>query len=151
LDSIPVDEQVFKNFFDESLTYFKSISDSASEELQMYDFFVENYKHKHLFHDYLHPTNLFLYEIFRRIVKKLWSIDLPCEDEEFLKKLKFDELCEWAQPILPPIKKHLGMTTSDVVPLFKGAQMIYVDCYDYYYIRMLPDNFYNYLKLKSDI
>ena len=124
---------------------------NLADELNMWDFIETWIKHKHLFHDYMHPTNIFFYELFRRLVRTVWQVELPEEDEEFLRMCDEHDLTHWAQPIIPSIKACLEMTTPDIVPIFHGDQKMYMDIYDYYYIRLLPDNFANYLRTKKNV
>lgn len=148
LDSIDYDHQYYDSFYSEKMQELKLSCDMA-DELNMWDFIEDKIKHTHLFHDYLHPTNIFFYELFRRLVRAVWEVELAEEDEEFLKKCEEHDLTQWAQPIIPSIKKRLDMTTPDIIPVFVGDQKMYMDVYDYYYIRILPDNFINFLKQKN--
>ena len=63
---IPRDELLL--FFDNELTKFKIIDDNS--DVDMFEYFINNYKIKQLFHDPFHPTNLFFYEMFRQIIIK---------------------------------------------------------------------------------
>ena len=111
----------------------------------MYDFLINNYKTKHLFHDVLHPTHIFIYEMFRQIVFKLTNYELSIDDPEFICIFENYELTHWSLPILPSIKTILDLEIPNIVPVF-FPEKIYMDVYDYYYIRLSHDNFENYLK-----
>lgn len=119
----------------------------------MTDYFLRHYKTKHLFHDPFHPTNTFIYEMFRQFIFKLTNHILPDDDPEFVKQTC--EMTTWAQPILPQIIKLLDMQQDLFEYCYKfeppklGEKMIYINIYDYYYIRLSTNNFDKYLsKLK---
>ena len=50
----------------------------------MFEYFINIYKIKQLFHDPFHPTNLFFYEIFRQFIFKLDDYELKYEDYDFI-------------------------------------------------------------------
>ena len=148
INSISIDNDRFDTYFREELVNFKKLDDNS--DVKMYDYFINNYKTKHLFHDVFHPTNLFLYEMFRQIVFKLTGHELVVEDMEFIKLLNDIEMTHWALPILPGVKKHLKIETPDVISVFfppdYADKKLYMDVYDYYYIRLSRTNFERYLK-----
>ena len=115
----------------------------------MYNYFIENYKNKQLFHDPFHPTNLFFYEIFRQIILKLLNYELNYEDNEFINSLDNIEMTHWALPILPIIKDYLELNLKEDIAIFYppdyGDKKLYMNIYDYYYIRLSKNNFENYL------
>ena len=111
----------------------------------MYEYFLKNFKSRHLFNDGFHPTNLFFYEIFRQIVLKLTGHELP-EDMEFIESLSSIEETHWTLPILPQIKKILKMNTSNHINVFYGDLKKTMTIYDYYYIRLSHKNFQDYLE-----
>jgi hypothetical protein len=147
INNIYIDEDVFLKHFREELDNFKKIDDNS--DITMYEYFINNYKTKNLFNDGFHPTNLFLYEIFRQIVFKLIGHELIMEDNEFIEQFNNIELTEWALPILPGVKKILDIKTSDKICVFFGNNKKCMSIYDYYYIRLSQTNFINYLTYSS--
>ena len=111
----------------------------------MYDYFINNYKDKLLFHDPFHPSNIFFYEIFRQLVQQICNYELMSEDEEFIKASANIEMHNWAMPILPIIKTHLELKLPDVVKTFAPEKAVKMDIYDYYYIRLTPKNLIDYI------
>lgn len=115
----------------------------------MYDYFLNNYKMKHLFHDPFHPTNFFFYEIFRQIIIKLYNYELKFEDHDFINLLNNIEMTHWALPLLPIVKKILEINLNEYIYVFfppdYGDLKIFMDVYDYYYIRLSEQNFKKYL------
>lgn len=76
----------------------------TNSDVKMYDYFINNYKNLHLFHDGYHPTNIFIYEIFRQLILKIKNINLKENDFDFINIFKDNELTHWAIPILPIVK-----------------------------------------------
>jgi hypothetical protein len=117
----------------------------------MFQYFIDNYKTKNLFHDPFHPTNLFFYEMFRQIILKITEHELKYEDYEFINILNHTEMTHWAMPILPIVKTHLDLKINDSIYVFflgeTGDKKLYINVYDYYYIRLSHENFQNYLNL----
>jgi hypothetical protein len=150
INNILIPRYEILSFFDNELNKLKIIDDNS--DINMLDYFMNNYKTKHLFHDPFHPTNLFFYEIFRQIIAKLDNYELEYEDYNFVNSLSF-ELTHWALPILPIIKKHLELKLDDIIPVFStpeyGGKKQYMNVYDYYYIRLSQENFENYLNSQS--
>lgn len=147
INNIQISKQELMLFFNNCLKEFKKIDDNS--DVDMLEYFMNNYKIKHLFHDPFHPTNLFFYEIFRQIILKLDGYELKYEDYDFINLLNNIEMTHSALPILPIVKKHLEMNLDEKVyvffpPEFEGKK-IYMNVYDYYYIRLSTKNFQNYL------
>jgi hypothetical protein len=140
IDEIVLDELSFAGYFQEELEKFKDLD--AKSDVKMYDFFIENYQTVPLFHDCFHPNSRFFYEVFRQTVDTLFQISIPAIDDIFVKEIY--ELTTWAQPILPAIKKQLGLTAiPDKFHWFDtcyGTKILLLDVYDYYYIRLSPRN-----------
>jgi hypothetical protein len=134
-------------FFDNELLKFKILDENS--DVQMFAYFLNNYKIKQLFHDPFHPTNLFFYEIFRQIIIKLDNYKLKYEDYDFIHLFDGIEMTHWALPILPIVKNILDIKLGDFFHVFyppdNGDEKIYMDIYDYYYIRLSHQNFKNYL------
>ena len=63
INNIQISRDELLLFFDNELTKFKIIDDNS--DVDMFEYFINNYKIKQLFHDPFHPTNLFFYEIFK--------------------------------------------------------------------------------------
>lgn len=143
IDSIHIDREKFLTYFRDELDNLKKIDDNS--DVKMYDYFINNYKTKQLFNDVFHPTNLFLYEVFRQVVFKLTGHDLIFEDMDFINKCNDMEMTHFALPILPSIKQLLDIATPDVICVFNQGNRIYMNIYDYYYIRLSQTNFQNYL------
>lgn len=146
IKNINIDRTLFLEYFQSELDQLKLLDDNS--DVKMYDYFITNYKHKHLFHDVFHPTNLFFYEIFRQIVLKLTGHELLYEDMDFIHTLNDIEMTHWALPILPQIKGILDMTTPNSICVFYPGyadRRIYMDVYDYYYLRQSHENFALYL------
>ena len=115
---------------------------------------MNNYKTKQLFHDPFHPTNLFFYEIFREIIMKLENYELIFEDSNFIELLNNIELTHWTLPILPIIQNILELKLEKKMYIFgqsgyggSTGNKLYMDVYDYYYIRLSHENFNRYLTL----
>jgi len=143
INNIDISKDEIINHFNKKLQEFKYIDDNS--DINMYNFFLENYKTKHLFHDPYHPTCIFFYEIFRELVFKLLNIKLPIEDEIFIySNPKFDGT-NHALPILPIIKKHLGMNLPERIPVFYPQRKLYLSIYEYYFIRLSSQNLENFL------
>ena len=148
IDSINISKDEFLSFFNTELNKFKIIDDNS--DINMFQYFIDNYKTKHLVHDPFHPTNLFFYEMFRQIVLKLTKHELKYEDSQFINLLNHIELTHWALPILPIVKTHLELKLNNNIYVFfhpETAIKIYINVYDYYYIRLSHKNFQNYLNL----
>jgi hypothetical protein len=147
INSIQIDNEIFLTYFRKELDNFLKLDDNS--DIKMYEYFINNYKTKHLFHDVFHPTNLFFYEMFRQIVKKLTGCELIFEDMEFINLFTDIEITTGALPILPCIKKILEMTTPETICVFYppeyADQKLYMNIYDYYYIRLSQTNFQTYL------
>lgn len=145
INNIHIDEKKFLMHFNEELDNFKRIDDNS--DVKMYEYFINNYKNINFFNDGFHPTNLFFYEIFRQIVFKLTGHELIIEDNEFVNLFNNIELTHWALPILPQIKKILNITTPNIINVFYGNEKKCMTIYDYYYIRLSPKNFQEYLNI----
>lgn len=146
VNNICISEEEFLVFFNNQLSKFKIIDDNS--DINMFDYFLNNYKTIHLFHDPFHPTNLFFYEMFRQIIIKLENHELQNNDYDFIKSLKCIEMTHWALPILPIIKKHLDLVLDDNIYIFKTpdtGNILFMNVYDYYYIRVSQANFQGYL------
>jgi hypothetical protein len=143
LNHIQIDNEKYLNYFKEELRHFKLIDDNS--DVKMYDYFINNLKTHHFFNDGFHPTNLFLYEIFRQIVGNLTGHELMVEDMNFIKLFDGIEETRWTLPILPQIKKILDIKTPDTINVFYGELKKTMTVYDYYYIRLSPQNFQEYL------
>ena len=146
IDNINISKDNLLLFFNTEVEKFKRIDDKS--DVNMIEYFVDNYKTKHLFHDPFHPTNLFFYELFRKIVFKLTNHELKYEDYEFINTLDHIEMSHWALPILPIVKTHLELELNNNIYVFYPADIkLYINVYDYYYIRLSHANFQNYLNL----
>jgi len=144
IDNVNVSKDNLLLFFDTEVEKFKRIDDKS--DVNMVEYFIDNYKTKRLFHDPFHPTNLFFYEMFRQIVLKLTNHALKYEDYEFINTLDHMELAHWALPILPIVKTHLELELNDNICVFFPAdKRLHMNVYDYYYIRLSHANFQNYL------
>ena len=143
INNITIDKEKFLTYFREELEKFKKIDDTS--DVKMYDFLINNYKTKHLFHDVVHPTNIFFYEIFRQIIFILTNYELNIDDPDFIDICEERELTHWSVPMLPIIYTMLELEFPIIVPIFYPVKL-YMDVYDYYYIRLSSDNFENYLK-----
>ena len=152
INSLIIDKEKFDTYFKEELDNLKKIDDNS--DVKMYDYFINNYTTKHLFHDVFHPTNIFFYEMFRQIVFKLTGHELMVEDMEFINLFNEIEMTNWALPILPVIKEFLNIKTPEVICVFfppgYGDKKIYMNVYDYYYIRLSEANFQTYLNQYKD-
>ena len=149
INNIQINENELNNFFDTELKKLKLLDDCS--DVNMYDFFELNYKDKILFHDQFHPTNIFFYEIFRQLIEKICCYKLPKDDNEFLSKdvINNIEMTHWVTPILPIVRDILKLNYKDTIECFHlecHPKKIFMNIYDYYYIRLSPENFENYLK-----
>ena len=148
INNIQISRDELLLFFDNELTKFKIIDDNS--DVDMFEYFINNYKIKQLFHDPFHPTNLFFYEIFRQIIIKLDNYELKYEDYDFINLFNDIEMTHWALPILPVVKNILDIKLGEYIYVFYppdyADKKIYMDIYDYYYIRLSHQNFKNYLE-----
>ena len=134
----------FNKYFEEQLNNFKLLDNNS--DVNMYNYFIQNYKKYHLFHDTYHPTNLFFYELFRQLILSIFNINLTTDDNKLLYVLIFEELTDWATPILPIIKSHLNLNIPDKIKVFRfNKRQLEMNIYEYYYIRLSKDNFKKYL------
>lgn len=147
INNIQISRDELLLFFDNELKKFKIIDDNS--DVDMFEYFINNYKIKQLFHDPFHPTNLFFYEIFRQIIIKLYNYELKYEDYDFINLFNDIEMTHWTLPILPIVKNILDIKLEEYVYIFNppyyGDKKMYMDIYDYYYIRLSHQNFKNYL------
>lgn len=147
INNIQISRDELLLFFDNELAKLKKIDDNS--DVDMFEYFINNYKIKQLFHDPFHPTNLFFYEMFRQIIIKLDNHELKYEDYDFIHLFNDIEMTHWALPILPIVKNILDINFGDCVYVFHPPDYAdkkhYMDVYDYYYIRLSPQNFKNYL------
>ncbi len=147
INNIQISRDELLLFFNNELRKFKIIDDNS--DVDMFEYFINNYKTKQLFHDPFHPTNLFFYEIFRQIIIKLENYELKYEDYDFIDLLNDMEMTHWALPILPIVKNILDIKFGESVYVFYPPEYadkkIYMNIYDYYYIRLSHQNFKNYL------
>jgi hypothetical protein len=146
INNIWIEKNELVSYFDNELEKFKKIDDNS--DVNMFDYFINNYKIKRLFHDPFHPTNLFFYEIFRQIIVKLLDNELKYEDNDFIASLDCTEMTHWALPILPIVRTHLELELPDTIwifsPPYYGDKKYCMDIYDYYYVRLSPENFKKY-------
>lgn len=147
INNIIIDKDQFLIYFNQELDNLLKIDNNS--DVKMYDYFINNYKTHHLFHDVFHPTNLFFYEIFRQVILKITGHELPFEDKEFMNLCNDIEMTHWALPILPSIKNILEIKTPEVICIFYAPEFadkkLYMNVYDYYYIRLSENNFQTYL------
>jgi hypothetical protein len=147
INNIQISRDELLLFFNNEITKFKILDDNS--DVNMFDYFINNYKTKQLFHDPFHPTNLFFYEIFRQIIIKLDNYELKYEDYDFIYLLNDIEMTHWALPILPIVKNILDINFGEYIYIFHAPDFaekkLYMNIYDYYYIRLSHQNFKNYL------
>ena len=143
VDNIKYDKDYIHEHFTKSVEKFKQIDDKS--DVNMVDFFLKNYKDKLLFHDKFHPTLTFQYEIFRQLVDLIFNISIKDTDDDFLKLLTDIDYTHWAEPILPVIKNTLELNLPDEFYVFPFENRIKLNAYEYYYIRMSPKNFVNFM------
>jgi hypothetical protein len=147
INNIDISIEELSKFFINEIIKLKNIDDNS--DVDMFDYFIKNYKDKHLFHDTFHPTNIFFYEIFRQLILKLDNYELPIEDNNFMSSLNDIEMTHWASPILPIIKNILELKLDECIYIFHAPhhadKKLYMNVYDYYYIRLSHNNFQNYL------
>lgn len=149
IDKIEIPKEEFMSYFNEEVERLDNLD--MKSDVKMLGFFLANYKKRQMFHDPFHPTNLFFYEIFRQIIFKIEGTLLDEYDDIFVNSLDQFELTHWSMPILPKIKSYLEIKTPDRVRVFfpklgHGDRLLMLDIYDYYYIRVSPDNFKQYLE-----
>lgn len=154
VNNIEINERDFFNFFNKEVERMKVLDQKS--DVKMYNFFMSNYKKKLLFFDRFHPTNIFIYEIFRQLVGMIFNHELLQNDDAFLnsKEIKTAGICAWSTPILPSIKKILKLEhKEDLLPCFNKTcghnTTLHIGIYDYHYIRLSPDNFEEYLNRNS--
>ena len=147
INNIQISKDELLSFFNNELSKFKIIDDNS--DINMFEYFINNYKNKQLFHDPFHPTNLFFYEMFRQIILKLNNYELEFENYYFINLFNNIEMTHWALPILPIVKNILELKLEEYVYIFYspdcGDKKLYMNIYDYYYIRLSHQNFQNYL------
>ena len=133
-----------KEYFYEKLDEFKTINKNV--DIDMYDFFVRNYKSKQLFYDYAHPTNVFFYELFRKLIFMVLKTVLPETDKEFLDSLSLHENTHFAIPIMPQVAKTLELDFwEERFWVFFPQHRTKMSIYDYLYIRLSKDNLKSYI------
>lgn len=147
-NNIKIDKEELINFFESEVEKFKILDEKS--DVKMYNFFKLNYKDNLLFFDPFHPTNIFVYEIFRQIIKQIFDHELPEKDLDFLNdpKVKDIEMTQWTIPILPFIKTILKLNYDDIIPCFHHnthPKRLLMNTYDNYYIRLSSGNFSKYL------
>jgi hypothetical protein len=147
INNIDISKNVILKIFNQDLEKLKFIDKNS--DVNMYDFFINNYKKYRLFHDQFHPTNIFIYEIFRQLVKIIFNFILIENDTIFLSSLGLnDELTHWSIPILPIIMKNLDLKFKDETIIYSSSYFptyCRLDIYEYYYIRLSKNNFKEYL------
>jgi hypothetical protein len=94
-----------KQNFEDSLKKLKMIDDNS--DIQMFDFFVRNYKSVKLFHDCYHPTNFFIKEMCKQICQ-LIDINLVILFDSNI--FTIDELNQNEMIIEQQIKEELNLT-----------------------------------------
>lgn len=127
------------NNFEKGLELFKVIDNCS--DVNMYDFFINNYKKYRMFHDVYHPTNIFIYESLRQLVEKIFKIKLKYMDMDFINKFDSIEMTKFTTPIMPNIKKILDLDFNDIFYLWEAHKKIKINIYDYCYMRLNFDNF----------
>lgn len=147
-NNIHINDQIIIKFFESEIEKIKLLDEKS--DVKMYNFFKLNYNDNLLFFDCFHPTNIFFYEMFRQLVKKILNYELPETDNKFLNnsKVKAIEMTHWTLPILPLVKKILKLNYNDILPCFHPQchpKILYMNAYDNYYIRLSSDNFKKYL------
>jgi hypothetical protein len=142
IDNLHIDINIILNNFNNELEKFNTLDENS--DVKMYNYFINNYKKLYLFHDKYHPTNIFFYEIFIQLIFKLTEHQLPSNDFNFIKLLENYEMTHWATPVLPVIKKYLELTIPEKIFIF-FPNRLYMDIYDYYYIRLSQNNLKDYL------
>lgn len=151
IDQVEYNSDTITKVFEENLVKFRRIDDNS--DIKMYDFFVDNYKKQKLFHDQFHPTNIFMYEVFRQLVQFIQDTDIGYDGADFISSLDAeDELTHWSQPILPTIRKHLNLEFKDETVVYHKTLFpvcLTFDVYEYYYVRMSPKNFREFLHAKK--
>ena len=141
-----INESEFQEYFKNELERFKNLDQKS--DVKMYSFFLKYYQTKKLFNDCFHPSLFFFYEIFRQTVRSLFQIELEEDGKDFY-SLHIGEMITWSQPILPKIEHMLGMNISKKFDLFDGAygeKIVYIDVYDYYYLRLSHSNFDHFIE-----
>jgi hypothetical protein len=93
INNIEISKDELLLFFNNEFEKFKKIDENS--DINMLEYFKNNYKIKRLFHDPTHPTNLFFYEIFRQIILKLNNYELEYEDNFFIDLLKDIDMTHW--------------------------------------------------------
>lgn len=148
INNIKIETNELDKFFNIELNNFKKIDDNS--DVNMYDYFLSNYKNIKLFHDPYHPTNHFFYEIFKQLVKIIFKKNLISNDLYFIDSLKENEMTHWTSPILPIIRSYLNLNYSCEIykVFFPGwnPQILYLNIYDYYFIRLCQNNFKKFLE-----
>lgn len=142
IDNIKINKDDFNLHFNKEIEKLGCLDSKSDQNIK--DYFLKNYKNLKLFHDPYHPTNILFYEIFRQILLNL-DIKIIYNDLNFINTFIKTELCFKCLPILPDIKKTLNLQYDTKFYTFTGSQQLYLDIYDYYYIRLSKQNFKNYL------
>lgn len=142
INSIDIPRNELIEFYNNQLKKFKEIDDNS--DVDMYSFFIQYHKTIPLFNDPYHPTLFFIYEIFRQLVFKLYSVQLPFDDSDFCNAIRSCEITHWVTPILPIMYSTFGLKLPRIVECFHPIK-IPLDVYEYYYIRLSKYNFQDYL------
>jgi len=101
INNIQIDNETIINFFKSEVEKINILDEKS--DVKMYNFFKLNYNDNLLFFDPFHPSNIFIYEIFRQLVKQIFNHELPEKDLDFLNEpnVKYIELDNLSVPILP--------------------------------------------------
>lgn len=155
INNMIIDKNKIYDFFNYQCDKFKNID--INSDIPMYDYFINNYKNQELFHCPIHPTNYFLFEVFKRILYKLNLINSKISninEKNFLNNLKNYELISYSRPILPIVKNTLNIQFNiDYINIFKCYLediTLKLNIYEYYFIRLSPSHFKIFMDLKNN-
>ena len=88
--------------------------------------------------------------MFRQIIYKLIKVEIPPNDDKFISRFSNFEMRHWILPIIPQIYNHLDLSFDSKICCGLGGHDIklYLDVYEYIFIRLSSENFDNYLSEK---
>ena len=158
LDNLHIHKDNIIKFFHDQCDKFKKID--TNSDIPMYDYFIQNYKNKELFHCPIHPTNNFFYELFKKVILYLKNYNISL-DLELIHKLNLNNLLEhslisYTRPILPIVKDVLNInygSNNNNFRIFKSYLIditLNLNIYQYYFIRLSPVHFKIFMDIKNN-
>lgn len=138
IDTMTISQEDILKHFETALVSFKRKDDDS--DIKMYSYFMNNYKTTHLYYDQRHPTNIFIYEMFRQLLYLIDGEVLGLVDSDNVYTSEDTAIYAEGRPLLPQVVKCLelqGVPTH--MKISRQIQKKY-DVYEYYFIRLSESN-----------